>query len=904
MSTKAIPANQTEPVKFGCALEDTCRAHGDIPGPLLVLVLCINKLGPHKRDVFRAPGHQGNVKKLTEFLEQGRLVNLDKFSVHTLASVLKKFLRKIPGGIFGSDIESSLLEAIQDEALPLDDKRDQIAQIISDLPPLTQRLLVLICGTLRTITASSETNRMNAEALGVSVAPSFFRSCDGINKTARMEDIVKFKNATRAMRFLIEQFGSSNVYGRENYEYYARMTGRALRVDGGWIFADRYPFAVHADAAAMLLGRAPPSLEISEARGETAGLCDEDQVVPPWLLPGCGDGSAGGAGLSSCASTPILNLSGVSQYEGGEVACCGRLSSSLEDNTLLPHSLALKAASAVAASRHNGTSSGVACYINPGWRTDPNGARSLSCICEYQQQLQVQGEAGNNNGEYGAVGTAGEARWTESSSSKRRSDQLQPQPAYPVGSSTSAAAANLSGLIQDHLQQHPTGPYKFHHHQPEPDHRCMTVPMSTVERSVGVTSGAVADAAYDHGAAMIQLLRRGKCSDAGGHDDPGQDHQRFDGNHDGSAENNTNITRNGRFATARCQDQLADEPENASSRHGCMQVLIKGSPAKKPNLMMHSQAVTDGLCPGTEVRVVRRETIKRECKEYRDSGLETTSLLLQTNLVEAWLPIEHLQRASDETAKQVKDSPATHKSMSFLPLVHERQTERMRTRSEWFLNPGPRPETTSAVNLATPGNSLAVGNSPTKNALAPPNRFPLTGLNTACRTDENVFLAIPSLGNSSRTPLAPLGTPTLLGGPNCAPLTNSNGNNNAHTVVNSSLSTSALSIPLSGSLLNVDRSSSTNSTSSNSSAPGIQRKTSLKRSNSRKNKENSAYGSAKRTSSGSTISAAVDAQNGASEGAQRAGSPATGGTGGVVTENVANISGATTTAHGQYKAFL
>lgn len=58
-------------------------------------------------------------------------MNLDKFSVHTLASVLKKFLRKIPGGIFGSDIESSLLEAIQDEALPLDDKRDQIAQIIS-----------------------------------------------------------------------------------------------------------------------------------------------------------------------------------------------------------------------------------------------------------------------------------------------------------------------------------------------------------------------------------------------------------------------------------------------------------------------------------------------------------------------------------------------------------------------------------------------------------------------------------------------------------------------------------------------------------------------------------------------------------------------------------------------------
>lgn len=72
----------------------------------------------------------GNVKKLTEFLEQGRLVNLDKFSVHTLASVLKKFLRKIPGGIFGPEVESSLLKAIQDESLPLDEKRDQIALII------------------------------------------------------------------------------------------------------------------------------------------------------------------------------------------------------------------------------------------------------------------------------------------------------------------------------------------------------------------------------------------------------------------------------------------------------------------------------------------------------------------------------------------------------------------------------------------------------------------------------------------------------------------------------------------------------------------------------------------------------------------------------------------------------
>ena len=72
------------------------------------MLLRINKEGPYKKDVFRAPGHQGNTRKLIHFLQQGRLVNLESFSVNTIASVLKKFLRKIPGGIFGPSNEALL----------------------------------------------------------------------------------------------------------------------------------------------------------------------------------------------------------------------------------------------------------------------------------------------------------------------------------------------------------------------------------------------------------------------------------------------------------------------------------------------------------------------------------------------------------------------------------------------------------------------------------------------------------------------------------------------------------------------------------------------------------------------------------------------------------------------------
>ncbi|PNF23698.1 hypothetical protein B7P43_G02484 [Cryptotermes secundus] len=228
-----------EKVKFGIPLDEVCK--NDIPGPLLVLILKLNKEAPFKKDVFRAPGHQGNMKKLIHFLQAGRLVNLDNFSVHTIASVLKKFLRKIPGGIFGRGGEQRLFAVID---LPtIEEQRDQIHRLITSLPTYTQRLLVLLFGTFRVIATNAERARtgMTSEALGVSVAPSFFQSCVSDGKTAKMEDVMRFKVATRIMKFLIDNFGVSNLFGRENYEFYARITGRILKVEEDWIFSFRYP---------------------------------------------------------------------------------------------------------------------------------------------------------------------------------------------------------------------------------------------------------------------------------------------------------------------------------------------------------------------------------------------------------------------------------------------------------------------------------------------------------------------------------------------------------------------------------------------------------------------------------------------------------------------------------------
>ena len=45
----------------------------NFPFVFQVMLLKINKEGPYKKDVFRAPGHQGNTRKLIHFLQQGKI---------------------------------------------------------------------------------------------------------------------------------------------------------------------------------------------------------------------------------------------------------------------------------------------------------------------------------------------------------------------------------------------------------------------------------------------------------------------------------------------------------------------------------------------------------------------------------------------------------------------------------------------------------------------------------------------------------------------------------------------------------------------------------------------------------------------------------------------------------------
>lgn len=47
--------------------------------------------------------------------------------------------------------------------------------------------------------------------------------------------------ATRIMKHLIDEFSVADLFGRHNYEWYARVTGRVLRVQGQLICSFTMP---------------------------------------------------------------------------------------------------------------------------------------------------------------------------------------------------------------------------------------------------------------------------------------------------------------------------------------------------------------------------------------------------------------------------------------------------------------------------------------------------------------------------------------------------------------------------------------------------------------------------------------------------------------------------------------
>uniref|UniRef100_A0A8C8XLU3 Rho-GAP domain-containing protein n=2 Tax=Panthera leo TaxID=9689 RepID=A0A8C8XLU3_PANLE len=138
-------------------------------------MLCfINQKGPFTEGIFRKSANMKSCRILKEKLNSGDKVNLDSESVLVVASVLKDFLRNIPGSIFSSDLYDKWL-AVADQGNEKE-KVTAAQRLLDQLPRVNVVLLRYLFGVLHNIEQHSSSNQMTAYNLSVCIAPSILCS--------------------------------------------------------------------------------------------------------------------------------------------------------------------------------------------------------------------------------------------------------------------------------------------------------------------------------------------------------------------------------------------------------------------------------------------------------------------------------------------------------------------------------------------------------------------------------------------------------------------------------------------------------------------------------------------------------------------------------------------------------
>lgn len=149
-------------LKFGAPIS-TALKNGYLPIPLMELLVYIAHEGMSTADLFRRPGNPRDTQRIVKRMSEGKPVIFQNYNLYTLTTVVKKFLLRLPGGIFGKEGEATLLSV-----LSLQHKMEQFEAVHAFLTTLSrghQQLVSLLFGIWFTMINNSHVNFMTTEAL-------------------------------------------------------------------------------------------------------------------------------------------------------------------------------------------------------------------------------------------------------------------------------------------------------------------------------------------------------------------------------------------------------------------------------------------------------------------------------------------------------------------------------------------------------------------------------------------------------------------------------------------------------------------------------------------------------------------------------------------------------------------
>nr|XP_019965506.1 PREDICTED: rho GTPase-activating protein 22-like [Paralichthys olivaceus] len=168
---------------FGQRLEETVlyeRRYGLRLVPLVVeqCVNFIRERGLHEVGLFRQPGQASLVKELQEAFDAGERPSFDSSStdVHTVASLLKLYLRQLPEPLIPYSCYQDFLLCRQTLKSDHTQGLRELRSLLHDLPVANFNLLNFICQFLNEVQSYSGSNKMSDQNLATVFGPNILRA--------------------------------------------------------------------------------------------------------------------------------------------------------------------------------------------------------------------------------------------------------------------------------------------------------------------------------------------------------------------------------------------------------------------------------------------------------------------------------------------------------------------------------------------------------------------------------------------------------------------------------------------------------------------------------------------------------------------------------------------------------
>ncbi|XP_043912689.1 rho GTPase-activating protein 22-like isoform X2 [Protopterus annectens] len=193
---------------FGQHLEDTVqyeKKFGPRQAPLVVeqCVDFIREQGLNEEGLFRMPGQANLVKELQDAFDCGEKPAFDSNTdVHTVASLLKLYLRELPEPVIPFAKYEDFLMCAQLLSKDEEEGQKELAMQVKTLPQANRNLLHYICKFLDEVQAHSSENKMSVQNLATVFGPNILRP--------KMEDPLTIMEGTSLVQHLMTELISEH----------------------------------------------------------------------------------------------------------------------------------------------------------------------------------------------------------------------------------------------------------------------------------------------------------------------------------------------------------------------------------------------------------------------------------------------------------------------------------------------------------------------------------------------------------------------------------------------------------------------------------------------------------------------------------------------------------------------